>query len=56
MYVCNIEVVCLFLLTVFGRFLIEDMTQADLLAQDKEFEIYLREKGWDGQIGDDSDE
>lgn len=36
-------------------FLIEDMTQADLVAQDKEFELYLREKGWDGQIGDNSD-
>lgn len=38
------------------RFLIEDMTQADLVAQDKEFELYLRENGWDGQIGNDSNE
>lgn len=42
-------------LTSFSRFLIEDMTQADLLAQDKEFELYLRENGWDGQIVSEND-
>lgn len=41
---------------LFYWFLIEDMTQADLLAQDKEFELYLRENGWDGQIGSENDE
>lgn len=32
------------------RFLIQDMTKSDLLAQDKEFEEYLRENGWDGEM------
>lgn len=33
------------------RFLIEDMTQADLLAEDKAFEMYLKENGWeDGML------
>lgn len=32
------------------RFLIQDMTTSDLLAQDKEFEGYLRENGWDGEM------
>ncbi|OJD40466.1 mfs git1p-like glycerophosphoinositol permease [Diplodia corticola] len=31
-------------------FLIEDMTEADLLAEDKAFELYLRENGWDGKM------
>ncbi|KAH7036715.1 major facilitator superfamily domain-containing protein [Macrophomina phaseolina] len=31
-------------------FLIEDMTEADLLAEDKAFELYLRENGWDGDM------
>lgn len=30
-----------------SRFLIEDMTQADLLAEDKAFEIYLKDNGWE---------
>ncbi|KAK2615357.1 hypothetical protein N8I77_002119 [Diaporthe amygdali] len=31
-------------------FLIEDMTQSDLLAEDKAFEIYLRENGWEDEM------
>ncbi|CAN8105914.1 unnamed protein product [Discula destructiva] len=31
-------------------FLIKDMTKADLLAQDHEFEEYLRENGWEGNL------
>lgn len=38
------------LLTLDFRFLIEDMTQADLLAEDKAFEIYLRDNGWDDEM------
>lgn len=33
------------LLILYSRFLIEDMTQADLLAEDKAFEIYLKDNG-----------
>lgn len=32
------------------------MTEADLLAQDKEFETYLRENGWDGELVKDVNE
>jgi len=32
------------------RFLIQDMTKADLQAQDKEFEEYLQENGWEGDM------
>lgn len=33
-----------------NRFLIKDMTKADLQAQDEEFEEYLRGHGWDGDM------
>lgn len=26
------------------------MTEADLLAEDKAFELYLRENGWEGEL------
>jgi hypothetical protein len=32
------------------RFLVEDMSQADLLAEDKAFEIYLRDNGWEDEM------
>lgn len=39
------------LLILDSRFLIEGMTQADLLAEDKAFEIYLKDNGWeDGML------
>ncbi|KAG6358564.1 hypothetical protein INS49_012081 [Diaporthe citri] len=31
-------------------FMIEDMTQADLLAEDKAFEIYLKDNGWEDEM------
>lgn len=34
----------------FTRFMIEDMTSADLLAQDQEFEEYLCHNGWEGAM------
>lgn len=30
--------------------MIKDMTKADLQAQDEEFEEYLRENGWEGNM------
>lgn len=38
------------MLTLDSRFLIEDMTQADLLAEDKAFEIYLKDNGWEDEM------
>lgn len=30
--------------------MIQDMTKADLQAQDEEFEAYLQENGWEGDM------
>lgn len=30
--------------------MIKDMTKADLQAQDEEFEVYLQENGWEGNM------
>lgn len=35
--------------------MIEDMTQADLLAEDKAFELYLKDNGWEDERAEEAE-